>query len=522
MFTRSLQALILLISGLAGFSSASTITGKVVEDHSGAGLASAGIHVVRTGSGETIADLETESNGSFEVPELPAGEYRIEVSKPNYVGATLPLRVGGEVSGSFVARLIRCGVITGHVLDSEGQPVHGATLFATSRPSEGGALRPFARFERGHEAQVDGNGEYRLFNLPPGQYAVAVTYGASTVVVGGTGGAQAGATGSGVLYYPASSQPQLFTVSGSEEYRGIDFSIVPGALYRVTGKVDVSPPQSGFWLALTSVNQPAFATAVAQAGEDGTFHFEGIPPGSYTVFASGPSHSRGPLGFMPDKGALFGRTQVEVGGDVDGVAVAVGKARSASFVLRNSVPGDHVCSFNMELQISSLEDWAADLDRTVKVGFTKPERSDQLAPGRYLLTLRDSGADCYSAGDSVLDLTAARDERPLAIPVAPKGSIHGRLLGDKRQAANFAIVLLPAVAAGAEQPVTVAFADSEARFTFERLRPGRYRIAARPSTDQSSGRWIPDLSRMREIEVKPATATDLELPVPDGNPASKE
>ena len=213
---------------------------------------------------------------------------------------------------------------------------------------------------------------------------------------------------------------------------------------------------------------------------------------------------------------------MEVGGDVDGVSIPVGKAHSALFLLRNAVGGDHVCSSTMELQISSLEDWAADLDRTVQVGFTKPARSDQLAPGRYLLKLRDSGADCYSISDNVLDLTGAGDSGPVVIQVAPKGSIRGGLSVNGRQAANVAVVLLPAVTTGAGQPLAVAFADSEARFTFERLRPGRYRVVARPSSDQLSGRWIPDLSRMREIEVKPATVTDVELPVPDDNPASKE
>ena len=246
------------------------------------------MHLTRADGAGTIADLETDSNGGFELPDLPAGEYRIKVSKPNYVPSTVPLRVGTAFSGSFVVRLIRCGVITGHALDAEGQGVRNATVFAMSLSSERGTLRPFARFERGHQARVNENGEYRLFNLPPGEYAVAVTYGASTVVVGGTGGAQVGASGSGVVYYPAGSQPRMFTVSGGEEYRGIDFSVVPGALFRVSGKVDVTPSQSGFWLALTSVNQPAFATAVTGAGEDGSFHFTEFPPDHTLCLPQGP------------------------------------------------------------------------------------------------------------------------------------------------------------------------------------------------------------------------------------------
>lgn len=420
MLSRLTQILVLLIAVLAYPALPGTISGRVVEDHSGSALASAEIQVLRAGSSELVADLESDTDGRFELSDLPAGEYRIEVSKPNYISTTLPVRLTDEIPPlTFVARLIRCGVVSGQVLDANGQPMGGATVFAMIKPDGGGPWRRFAPHQRGHQAGVDENGAYRLFDLPPGRYVVAVTYGASTVTVGSAGSAQVGAAGSGVLYYPANARPRVFTVSGGEEYRDVDFFIAAGMLFRVSGKVDPAPSQPGFWLALTSVDQPAFATAVAQADADGSFHFQGIPPASYTLFAFGPAHARGPNGAIPDEHARFGRMPVEVSGNLDGLSIPVEQARSASFVLRNAVEGDHSCPSSMKLSLSSLDDWAADLDRTVQVDFAKPVRVDGLAPGRYLLTVRDSGENC-GAHEQVLDLRAPNNPGPISIAVGPK------------------------------------------------------------------------------------------------------
>lgn len=346
---------------------------------------------------EVVAELETDSDGRFELPDLPAGDYHLEISKPNYQPATLKLP-----ADPLIARLIRFGVISGHVLDADGKSVSSATVFAMSQPTKNGPWRIFAPFERGHQSIVDENGEYRLFNLPPGQYAAVVTYGASKRVVTMTGQTNAGAAGSGVSYYPSNSEPRIFSVSGGEEYRDVDFTIVPGALYQVSGKLDIESPKRGFWLALTSQSQSAFATAMTAANEDGSFHFAGIPPGSYSLFAVGPSHGRGPLGMEVDEDSLFGRVPLEVGGDMDGVTVSLQKGRSASLILNNSVAG---CPAALEFFFSSLEDSGADLESTLSIGFDQPAKTRPLPPGRYLLTPKNSDAKCAAPSQFILDWT---------------------------------------------------------------------------------------------------------------------
>src|SRR5260221_12083378 len=70
---------------LGHFASAATINGRIVEDHSGSPVASASVRIVKTSVRGLQADLETDGDGRFDAPELTAGDYRLEISKPNYL-----------------------------------------------------------------------------------------------------------------------------------------------------------------------------------------------------------------------------------------------------------------------------------------------------------------------------------------------------------------------------------------------------------------------------------------------------
>src|SRR5258708_31386231 len=152
---------------LAHFASAATIKGRIVEDHSGSPVPSASVRIVKTGVRGLQADLETDGDGRFDAPELTAGEYRIEVSNPNYLNATVRLGLTADDASTNV-RLIRCGVITGLVYVRQGQPVRSAMVLAMPKPAGGLPLRP--DFSSGHFAIVDARGNYRIHTLPPGQY----------------------------------------------------------------------------------------------------------------------------------------------------------------------------------------------------------------------------------------------------------------------------------------------------------------------------------------------------------------
>src|ERR1022692_4100910 len=195
------------------------------------------------------------------------GEYRIEATKANFVGATMRLQA---IAGGLLIRLVRCGVITGQVVDAQSQPIPGVTVYAMPKPLQG-PLMPFGAPAAGSYTRVDERGQYRLYGLPPGEYAVVAAYGASTSMFGSTGGAEVrNGIGSGVQVYPSNQRPQVLAVTGGESYRNIDFSIVPAALHNLSGKVALPAPKTDYWLALIADDQPGLATAVTETKPDGS------------------------------------------------------------------------------------------------------------------------------------------------------------------------------------------------------------------------------------------------------------
>src|SRR6266481_3473665 len=126
-----------LLVALAAPALADVLQGKVIEDHTGNPLASVELRVSRPGARPLVADLETDTNGTFHTPEIETVEYRIEVSKPNFLTSTRRAAPGRPL----LIRLVRCGVITGQVVDQQGRPVRGATAYALPKSAGGGSLR---------------------------------------------------------------------------------------------------------------------------------------------------------------------------------------------------------------------------------------------------------------------------------------------------------------------------------------------------------------------------------------------
>jgi len=503
--------ILVILCVLVQFASAATIRGRIVEDHSGSPVASASVRIVKVGVRGLQADLETDGDGRFDAPELTEGDYRIDISKPNFLNASVGLRLSADQTSTNL-RLIRCGVITGHVSDGQGQPAQFATVWAMPKPTGGALLLPDSR--TGHRSAVDARGNYRIHNLAPGEYAVVVSYGASTLAVGSSGSAStAPGLGSGFLFYPNNTRPQFLNIPAGEERRNLDFAIQTSGSHAVSGKVETTGKDK-FWLALSRLDQPVFAVAVTQSGDEGSFRFNGIPDGSYHLFASKTDGSRGPQGGNLHAEPLFARSRVDVlTQDVADIAVRPEQGRSATFVMRldgSSAPKE-ACPTTAQIVVKSLEDWAVRLEREESLNMGKAATISKLAPAKYVVSVTGLGDACYSSANPILDLSGAADAGPMVVTVAPAGSIQGRLETGGESSAGFAVVLLAEESGDDAPTVQVAIPDAESRFSFGSLRPGRYRIATKPMAATSQSHWLADPGRMVEVEVHAAKATEVKL-----------
>jgi hypothetical protein len=499
-----LRAFVSVSVMLVSSATAATLEGRAVADHSGSPVASAGVRIIRLNGRAWVADLETDRDGRFRASGLAPGEYEINVSKQSYLGTSLRLRLSGgdEPSAGFVAaRLVRFGVVTGRVIHQQNRVVRGAFVVAFAKSASSAALEPI-----GSPANVDAQGRYRIYDLPPGQYAFAVSY--------PTEGATAGLR---TLFHPDNAGPAFITISGGEEYGDVDFVVSSGSSGRVRGIVEAPGVGTRFLVSLTLANQTAFAVATQETAPDGTFEFEGISAGSYDLLASGPvGGARSGLAAVLWPEPFFGRTRLTVTGDTEGVSVPVRRGFSVPFVLRfETLPQPPSgCPPSARLTLSPLEAWGTKVGAAVEVSFAKESNIGDLAPGIYGAALTIAGDGCYGPASMVVDLGGGPDPSPVVIPVIPAGSIEGRLLtGGTSRPLNLAVVLLPCDAFHYGQTLQVAFPDSESRFTFDRLRPGRYRIAPRLTGEMPGGRLVSRLGDMFEIEVPGGAPTQVDLPL---------
>jgi hypothetical protein len=485
---------------------AQDLEGRVVEDSSGNPLASAELKFHKAGMRELAADLETDREGRFRAPGLPAGEYTVDAAKANYMATNFKLRIP---AAPLLVRLVRYGVIGGQVRYTEGTPVEGRVVAPGGRTIGSARIAVLVKQAGSEELRavrqvaLEEGGRYRIFDLPPGQYALGLWYAGLSV-------------GSGVQLHPDNVHPRFFTVSGGEDYRDIDFLVAPGAAYSVSGKIDLPKPNTYFSLALSLPEQPAMPVAQALTEPDGSFRFEKIPADTYDLFVAGPQGGYGAFENALAQGSdpLFGRTRVQVvGQNVEGLSVPLSAGKSLDVTLRaqGSGPVPEGCPQSATVTLQLLEPWGILTSYIVRAGFGKAQSLRNLPPARYSVTAGGLGGGCYQVNRPVADLSGDA-ANAVAVEVAPAGSIRGVLRAGAAPVKDFAVVLLDAEATDGT-PAQLAFADEQGHFGFDGLRPGRYRIAAQPAAEASRARWVADVMHMVGIDVPGGVPTDLDLPV---------
>lgn len=461
-------------------SAAPEFEGRVVEDSSGNPLASAEVRFHKAGMRELAADLDTDRNGRAHADSLAAGDYAVEVLKPNFVTASLKVHLPIT---EFTVRLVRYGVISGQIADQHGQPLPGAIRAPTGRQTGGTRVAVLVKEPAAGQLQflreypLEEGGRYRMFDLTPGQYAIGVWYDGLK-------------DGSGVQLYPDNAHPRFFTVSGGEEYDHIDFLIAPQPGFQVSGKVEA--PQSGdkYALALGLPEQPALPIAQTITEEDGTFRFEKLPAGSYDLLVGGPWRGYGPHASLLGPSPLFGRTRIQVGQNIEGLTIPVSAGRSVKVTL-------HGCAGSAGVSAEALDPWAMLFNHNTQVASGKEGEIANLPPGRFRMVATGLPEGCFQVNQPVVDL-AGDVAAPIALELASAGSIRGTLRGGAHPL-DYSVVLMDAGGAP-DTPAQLAQPDEQGRFTFESLHPGRYRLSVKSSSV--------------EIEVHAGAPTDVDLPAP--------
>jgi hypothetical protein len=165
----------------------------------------------------------TDDEGRFAI-EAADRSVSFTVSKAGYASIRFTPPRPPTANRAFVVRIARGGVISGRIMDSNGEPAVGSTVIARlDGPSSGNALTTF-------EAEADDLGEYRISGLPEGRYAVSLTLTGSRILTAEDYDRMMALTKQGqrlqeLLMQQPVGRSRIVDVRAGEEFAGLDFDI---------------------------------------------------------------------------------------------------------------------------------------------------------------------------------------------------------------------------------------------------------------------------------------------------------
>jgi len=250
----------------------------------------------------------TDANGRYELTELPAGRFTLYATKSGYQSISFsgtaeglpgkPIDVADKARVEGIDFVLPRGcVITGHVYDEFGEPAAEVGMVAALERSVGGRRR---LMQTGSGRATDDRGEFRLFNLRPGDYIVS-----GVLRQPGPGSiaprTEADREGYASTYYPGTPSPaearRVPCIAG-QETTGIDFTLATVRTVQVAGRLldGQGRPTAGYVMLRPARGELAGMVPSAPARPDGTFSLTSVPPGEYYLQAngntSGPSAPR--------------------------------------------------------------------------------------------------------------------------------------------------------------------------------------------------------------------------------------
>ena len=382
-----------------------SISGRVTLE----GDAADGITI--TLSGEQEAEMETTTNGQYNFPGLPAGDYKLELSgydaeeheyTPKSVDVTLMLDEGKIQN--FVGRSLRTVAITGAVT-AEGEKIAGANvdLYRVVSLTE---VRPVAVGIH----KTDDDGEYALGGLLDDTYAVLISgyddeYEFPKIPVGG----------------------QLFVAwvgyVATDDTATADFTGTIIRTAEISGEVTVDGnPMEDIEVTIAGDHAPDENTTMTDA--DGAYMFDGLRKGDYTVSIANPDDEMYDFGEPED---MESEINVAVGQKQDDVSF------SGSIRAQGSISGQvHVDDYPIEDVAVTL---SGDADRET----TTDERGEYnftgLAGGDYTVSIVNPDMDRYSFEVTEKDVDDLGSDEPRIVDFGGehvlKASVSGTLFLDE-------------------------------------------------------------------------------------------
>jgi hypothetical protein len=270
----------------------SVVQGKVVQEPGGQGLRKVRVILSDSHQWQEQYEATTDETGQFKIEGMKPAVYQVRLLRSGYVqsGKTnreRTITVSAWVTKEWVLHMQVAGVISGKIVDPDGDPLRGVRLEAIANNS-GGAGRNEA--ESGYGATND-LGEFRIPDLMPGRYIVQATLDEgrwqqqAPPPRSDEKGALKGQLVYAMTYFPGTMderQAGVVEVSAGETATA-NFAVQTSEAYRVSGTVvGLQEQHKGAVLFLVGKNGQKYQ----QLGQGGKFEFSGVLAGTYRAMVT--------------------------------------------------------------------------------------------------------------------------------------------------------------------------------------------------------------------------------------------
>ncbi len=478
------------------------IEGKAVHAITGEPIRKASISLNGASAGRQGVSTVTDQNGAFFFENVEPGEYRLQGDKAGFVrttygsrsqfsmGSTIRVTEGGEVK-DLVFKITPAGIISGRIVDEDGEPIESAQVNPLRRQVMNGSVR---WVPAGNSATND-RGEFRVGSLPPGRYFVSVTLnrfgpaGPSGPVVQGKEEFAYVRT-----YFPgvdSIDQAQAISLQPGQEVGGVQLALRKVRVFRARGRFAGKLNESGGPRASIQVrekNSTDFMNSLMLGGvanglnpKDGTFDVGNLRPGSYRLLVME----------FDGRPKVIGATELVVGNDnVEGIVIPA--LPSVTIAGRIALEPDPAAKTLLDLKSIRIQLMPSDIsfgftppinvneDGTFKADGITPDsyRINVIAPGfSYVKSMTAGGRDIRY---SPLDVSTGVD---VEILLSRKVAQLGGTVEKARPESSSGVVVSENTAeaeggTGNGRFTGPASVNQNGAFQFSSLPPGEYRLYA--------------------------------------------
>lgn len=454
----------------------------------------------------------TGAEGTFRIENIVPGRYHLFGERSGFLetdkhhgrsdGRVLTLAAGQSLKDLHI-RFQAAAVVRGRVTDEDGDPLPNAEVSLLRQTFVGG----HNHWEQSGAERTNDLGEYRIANLPAGNFYVSVVPPPDFKSLIEQGGVAAGearntapdkpASSYQTTYYPGTtdrSQAAPIQLHAGDDFP-IDFAMIPSPSLSIRGTVVNLPPKTSASIMLQSRDFGLVLNG-AEMHKDGSFVIHDVSPGNYTILATvdgapvpmsarqslqvGSSNVDG-LRLAPQPGAMVrGRLRLEPGSGMSGFDP------NQIFLALQPVDGEAEGALSVGEGFSNITHVAADgtfqwADVPAGSYYVQMAGENGAGDGWYLKSALAGGRDVSDAGMSVSGGLVVMD-----VVASGNGAVVEGAITDQKggPVANAVVVAVPEGRMRARvDRFRKTVSDQSGHFRLGGLRPGEYTVLAWESVD---------------------------------------